>query len=73
MCFLGYMGDYCVKKCGVVVVKIDGDKNLMFVKGLVFGGCNGYVEIYCFYKSIYIEFFQFEVLVEVEGFEEFVE
>ncbi|MEM1248016.1 MAG: 50S ribosomal protein L3 [Acidobacteriota bacterium] len=55
MRFPGHMGDHRVKKRGVRVVKIDGDKNLMFVKGPVPGGRNGYVEIHRSYKSTYTE------------------
>ncbi len=55
MRFPGHMGDHRVTKRGLRVVKIDGENNLMFIKGAVPGARNSYVEIRRSYKSTYTE------------------
>lgn len=55
MRFPGHMGDHRVTKRGLRVVKIDDEKNLIFLRGAVPGGRNAYVEIRRSYKSTYTE------------------
>ncbi len=42
----GHMGDKRVSVRGLKVVKVDAEKNLLFVKGAVPGSRNNFVEIY---------------------------
>jgi len=41
----GHMGDERVSVKGLAVVRIDAERNLLFVKGAVPGGVNGYLQI----------------------------
>ncbi|MBM3278856.1 MAG: 50S ribosomal protein L3 [Candidatus Handelsmanbacteria bacterium] len=42
----GHMGDERVSVKGLAVVRIDAERNLLFVKGAVPGGVNGYLQIH---------------------------
>ncbi len=42
----GHMGNKSVSVCGLTVVKVDPEKNLLFVKGAVPGARNSYLEIH---------------------------
>jgi large subunit ribosomal protein L3 len=41
----GHMGDETVTVRGLAVVRVDTERNLLFLKGAVPGGVNGYLKI----------------------------
>ena len=41
----GHMGDATVTVKGLTVVRVDAERNLLFIKGAVPGSANGYLSI----------------------------